>query len=344
MDNDTVSRGALLSAVRLSRGLTQQELAAAAETSQASVSKAEAGKDDLDLERWAALERCLAVPRGTFLRVQPPVPESRIFHRKLRSTPQSALKRLRAEVDLASLRSSALLSARKLDLRVNRHPIPDDGFITPGEIADEVRQELRIADGPIGNMTRILEDSGVVVIRSHLEAMQVDAIAGWPEGGIPIILLNDRVSAERQRFTLAHELGHAVMHDTAASALHESQADAFASAFLMPADSFAADWPGRQMDSLVAYKSTWGVSFAAAIRRGRDLGLLSESDYTKLSIHLSATGAHRLELNPMNPERPTLVADAIESAMAQGATLQALAERALMLEDEFVSTYLENRA
>lgn len=344
MNDDTAAKGALLAALRLSRGLTQQELAAAAETSQASVSKAEGGKDDLDPVRWSAIERCLAVPTGTFMRTQSFAPESRIFHRKLRSTPQSALKRLRAEVDLAHLRSSALLSTRKPELRVSRHPIPHDGFVTPGEIADDVRQELGVAEGPIGNLTGLLEDSGVVVIRSHLEAMQVDAIAGWPDGGTPVILLNDHVSSERQRFTMAHELGHAVMHDVSASALQESQADAFASAFLMPAESFAAKWPGRDIDALVTYKSTWGVSLAAAIRRGRDLGLLSESDYTKLSIHMSATGAHRRELDPMKSESPRLMTAAIESAMAQGATLQALAERALMLEEEFVSTYLENHA
>ncbi|WP_246430558.1 ImmA/IrrE family metallo-endopeptidase [Streptomyces rectiverticillatus] len=57
-----------------------------------------------------------------------------------------------------------------------------------------------------------------------------------------MFLLNSTVPGDRFRFSLAHELGHVVMHTGPGDPrLQEQQADQFAAEFLMPHGSVLAD-------------------------------------------------------------------------------------------------------
>lgn len=98
------------------------------------------------------------------------------------------------------------------------------------------------------------------------------------------IILPAHTSAIRDRFTLAHELGHYVIHYLFArkegqlmalrrgSDRIEWEANWFAAAFLMPADAFsqAVTELGRNVDMLA---SQFGVSASAAEIRVKALGL-----------------------------------------------------------------------
>jgi len=66
----------------------------------------------------------------------------------------------------------------------------------------------------------------------------------WKEG-TPFIFLNSAKSAERGRHDAAHELGHLVLHRHGGpiGRKAEEQANAFASAFLMPRSSILAHVP-----------------------------------------------------------------------------------------------------
>lgn len=104
--------------------------------------------------------------------------------------------------------------------------------------------------------------------------------------GRPCVLIaEDKANAIRNRFDAAHELGHFVLHSKIPAAqyakkelydLLEGRAHRFASAFLMPPESFAQEvvWP--TLDNLLSLKSRWKVSVASMIVRCRDLSLLTE--------------------------------------------------------------------
>jgi Zn-dependent peptidase ImmA (M78 family)/transcriptional regulator with XRE-family HTH domain len=341
MQINAMARGALLEALRVSRGLTQTQLALATGISQAVLSKAEGGKDELDEERWGRLAGALAVPSLAFSRPHQLAEVTRVFHRRQKSTPKSALTRIEAELNLGHLRVHSLLGDKAVPLKLVRRPIPDDGFTTPAEIAIETRWDLGVPAGPIKDLTAVLEAAGIVVMRADLDSLKVDAIAGWPDAGTPVVLMSDHAPAERQRFTMAHELGHAVMHGSTPTPQQEAQADAFAAEFLMPAAELNSEWRGADLRDLIELKKRWRVSLAAVVRRGWDLGRISDSEYKGLNIQLAVAGMHRKEPDPIPEEHPTLIKNAVRTAQQSGITHQDLAARALMLEQEFDETFLE---
>lgn len=333
------ARGELLAALRLSRGFTQVELAAEVGISQAALSKVESGEARLDAQAWRKVAEKLMVPLSAFRDVQSTTAPARIFHRKQRTTPKSAVNKVAAELSLVRLRVRDLMGDRVTTLR--RHDL-EGGFNTPQEIARDVRDELGLGRGPLGDLVAILEDAGVLVLRWSLDTIQVDAIASWQEDSVPVILLGEHVPADRQRFTMAHELGHAVMHGDTAEKEQEAEADAFAAEFLVPASEIEKEWPrGSGLDALLLLKRRWGMSLAALIRRGRDIGRLSEQEYRQWNIHLSTTGMHRREPNPTERENPTALTTAIRKFLDEGASIEDLASSAHMYPREFQLTFLQ---
>lgn len=339
MTSRAEARGELLRALRLSRGLTQIELASVVGISQAALSKVESGEARVDLEVWRNIAKALMVPLSAFRAVQSTTAPARIFHRKQRTTPKSAVNKVAAELSLVRLRVRDLIGDQSTTLR--RHDL-EGGFTTPQEIARDVRAELGLGRGPLGDLVAVLEEAGVLVLRWPLDTIQVDAIASWQDDSVPIILIGEHVPADRQRFTMAHELGHAVMHDAEADKEQEAEADAFAAEFLAPGSEIAKEWPvDDSLDALLLLKRRWGISLSALIRRGKDTGRLTEQEYRQWSIQLSTTGMHRSEPNPTERENPTALATAIRKSLDEGASLEELASNAHMYPREFQLTFLE---
>ena len=330
---------AYLETLRLARGLTQAQLAEVSGLSQATLSKAESGTSTLDAAKWAALADALGVPHDAFDRALDAAEPAQVFHRRRKAASKTTLTRIAAELTLLRMRVQALgLDAQPA---LSRHDL-EDGFVLPEEIARTVRQELGLGDEPIEDLTAVLENAGVIVMRWPLESVQVDAIAGWPNGGSPVILVGDHVPAERLRFTMAHELGHAVLHRDEADASQEREADAFAAEFLMPRSRLREEWPGsHDLPALTRMKRQWGISLSALIRRAHDEGLLDDREYRQWNIHLASSGMHRREPEPLEPESPRALRRHINAELERGASVRELSARARMYESEFERLFLE---
>lgn len=117
----------------------------------------------------------------------------------------------------------------------------------------------------------------------------LDGLA-WCRDGFRLILVNNAVSWTRQRFTLAHELGHVLAGDArdlrvdldvmAASTRSdhtEMRANAFASAFLMPARTITESWRDGGQDIFARLVGELRVSPSALSWRLRNLGLVDEA-------------------------------------------------------------------
>lgn len=328
-----------LETLRLARGLTQAQLASMAGISQATLSKAESGATSLDAGKWSALATALGVPAHAFAPDVQAVEPAKVFHRRRKSAAKSTLSRLAAELTLVRMRVQALGMSSQAN--VVRHDL-EGGWVMPQEVAGRVRSELALGDGPITDLIGTLERAGVIVLRWPLESVHVDAVAGWPEGGAPVILVGEHVPAERLRFTMAHELAHAVLHRDEANASQEREADAFAAEFLLPRARLVAEWPGDDLAALKELKRRWGISLSALIRRAYDEGLMDEADYRRWNIELSTSGMHRREPDPIAAESPSAVRRLIEETLARGASVRELAARARMLDTEFTTTFLES--
>jgi Zn-dependent peptidase ImmA (M78 family) len=135
-------------------------------------------------------------------------------------------------------------------------------------------------------------------------------------------------SGERGRFDAAHELGHLVLHRHAAPQGREAEheADAFASAFLMPRGAVVAATPTYvDVDRLVRLKTNWNVSVAALAHRLHDVGLVSEWIYRSMCIEIAQRGYRTNEPNGIERETSQLLDKVFRSLRDEDITRAALA-------------------
>jgi Zn-dependent peptidase ImmA (M78 family) len=150
------------------------------------------------------------------------------------------------------------------------------------EIASMVRSHWMIPQGPLQDLTGLVERAGVIVVHSPLGGSSVSGVTMAAPGLSPVIILNNDQPSDRARFTLAHEVAHLVMHRFPNRDM-EKQADEFASALLMPANEIKAAFSGRiDLKRLAALKPEWKVSMQALLYRAQSLRLLGTNQASYL--------------------------------------------------------------
>ncbi len=300
--------GATANLVRRARGMGQEEVAAAAGLSQGTLSKFERGLVAIDEDRLQSLADALDIPLTRLTGAQPSEAASAAcqFHRKRSSLPVSEATRIRALLDLSRAQVEDLLGSTLPKLALKRTSLDLAADFGPIDAAREARELLQSAPGPIVDLAAAAEAAGVLILRRDLGTDKIDAIGTWPKGHRPMFLLNTTASADRQRFTLAHELGHAVMHERPADN-QEAEADSFASELLMPARQIRSDLTDVTLARLVALKQKWRVSIAALVRRAHDLDAISDHQYRELNIALSTAGYRKHEPVDIAPDIPAVI-------------------------------------
>lgn len=170
-------------------------------------------------------------------------------------------------------------------------------------VAALVRAHWMVPKGPIQNLTEIVERAGAMVIYSSMGGSSVSGVTVHVPGLLPVIFLNYDQPTDRARFTMAHELGHLVMHRFPNLSM-EKQANSFASALLMPAEDVQSAFRGQRIDlnRLAALKPEWKVSMQALLYRAQSLGLIPEKQAAYLWRQISF---HRMKLRePMELDFP----------------------------------------
>lgn len=333
----------MLGTVRVARGLTQAALAQAAGLSQATVSKVESGLMAITDAQWDRLAEVLDTPPGLLSqRAGFAGAPATVFHRKRASLPVSVSTQLRARLDLVHVQVAGLVGDRP-PIAIQRDPLDDDGYTSPEEVAQRVRSALKVPPGPIPDLVRAIEAAGVVVVGADLGSAKIDALMSWPPGGRPVVLLGEHAPGDRQRFSLAHELGHAVMHEVPTAA-QEAEADRFAAELLMPRRDIASSLGDVSMSGLAQLKKVWRVSMAALLRRARDLDRISDYQYRQGSIELSRAGYRTREPVVVEPEQPRLLRGCLAGQLDAGVSVSDLATAAWMTEPSFCATYLEGES
>ncbi|MFK2323632.1 ImmA/IrrE family metallo-endopeptidase [Bacteroides fragilis] len=88
----------------------------------------------------------------------------------------------------------------------------DPNEFSPQDIADKIRYKLKVFRGPVPNLTALLENHGIVIWKMDFETDKIDGLSTVTNSGQNIIFLNSQMPNDRIRFSLAHELGHMIMH------------------------------------------------------------------------------------------------------------------------------------
>ena len=176
----------------------------------------------------------------------------------------------------------------------------------PDVSASSLRQYWSLGEKPVSNLMGLLETNGVRMFSLSENTASVNAFSFWRDAK-PFVFLNNFKTAESSIFDAAHELGHLVMHkhgDPKETRSAEREANAFASAFLMPAKDVRARMPRRiTLDIVLKAKLRWRVSAMAMAYRLNSLRLLSDWQYKSVCIELGRRGYRMGE--PVGIERET---------------------------------------
>lgn len=174
--------------------------------------------------------------------------------------------------------------------------------------ANDFRNFIKISNKqPISDLTNIFENLGIVIIHIKNPDGRFNDFDGLSEfvNNIPVIVILDGIKdGARQRFTIAHELGHLLLNIKDEELDEEKLCNRFASALLMPKEAvineFGLSRNHINFFELTAFKFEFKVSYTAIAYRLKDLNIISDYLYKNLSIYLS----QRIGKNDSKPIQP----------------------------------------
>lgn len=264
---------------RQTRGLSQVALAQRADVTQGHLSKMENGLSEPSEEVLKRLADALDFPESFFSqpdRVYGLPVSVHPMHRKKAQVGQRVLERIHAELNIRLMHFRRLVQAVELTPEFPMPQLDIDEYDEDAEkIAELVRRTWLLPRGPLQNLTECLERAGSLVVWCDFSGAAIDAVTLSVPGMPPCVFLNRDQPADRMRFSLAHELGHLVMHRIPTREM-EVQANEFASAFLMPDEDIRGSFRGRvTLPRLASLKRVWRVSIQSLLMRAKAIGAIS---------------------------------------------------------------------
>lgn len=322
--------GQRLVEAREARGLTSTSLAEMLGVSTTTISQYEHNKTSPSPEVMEQIADKLNIPKDFFLREPFDDNNDAVFWRSTAAATKSV--RIRAKRKFIWLKEIVSYLSEFVDLPYLNLPalnLPEDIFsLTNNEIeqfACDLRQFWGLGDAPIADLILVMENNGIVVSKTKLNADTLDAFSQWSTSDkcAYVILGSDKGSAARSRYDAAHELGHLLFHrniklkDINSKQKHkiiESQAFRFASAFLLPEQSFTRDLWSPSIDAFLSLKERWRTSCGVMIKRCSELELIEPEETKRMWINYSRRGYKKLEPldDKLKSEMPRLLHRSIE--------------------------------
>lgn len=308
--------GDIILVLRRANDITQEELASRVGITQAALSRYENDLREPDRETLEKIGDVLGVTTDFLqheFRMEGAIAADAHMRRQ-RTTKPSDWKRVEARLNSLRMHSSFLLE--RMPLNSSNHVIqldPDDH--SPEQAAGMLRAAWRMPIGPVRNLTRWVESAGVIVIEEDFGTHRIDGMSQWA-GEHAVIILNRSLPVDRKRLTIAHELGHLVLHSRYIDADVEDQANQFAAEFLMPAHVIGPQLSNLSIGKLNDLKREWVVSMQALFERAYRMGKVTSEDRTSFYRKMNSRGWKTRE-----PGSDLLPVEAPELASSIGRTL-----------------------
>jgi len=300
--------GERLKGARRAAGLSQRALAEMVGVSVMAISKYERGLNTPSSPVLIRLAQALGVKTEYFLRpvtVEMTAPAFRCRSSLSVKEERAILARTKEWIERSLDVESFFEGAPQFAVpsSVNRHA----GSLDDVErVAMDLRAAWKLGQSPIESVVEVLEDQGIKVglVEAHDD---FDGLTVWANGAVPVIIVKRGLPGDRQRFNLAHELGHLVLEPNE-GVNDEKAAHRFAGAFLVPEAvvRFELGSKRRSLDlrELHSLKHKYGMSMQAWIYRAKDLEILSEAAATRWFREFRRRGWHREEPGePVPPEK-----------------------------------------
>jgi Zn-dependent peptidase ImmA (M78 family)/DNA-binding XRE family transcriptional regulator len=252
-----------------------------------------------DSKALIKISKTLAIPIASLLR--PESQQIQLSHMAFRT--RKMLKRDERQINAETKEwLERYLLIEKITGRPRAFEIPEEfpKTITSFEEAEAAAQDLRAAwdlgTDPIENLTYLLEDKGIKIgIIGGIT--KFDALF-TEYAGHRVIVVKENLPRARQRFSLAHELGHCLLE--VEGGLDEEKAmHRFAGAFLVPRDKvlFELDETRHKFSirELLILKQKYGFSMGAWLYRAMELGIITSENYLGIRKFFVKKGWNRKE-------------------------------------------------
>lgn len=272
---DSTVLGTNLARVRAQKGLSQSEVAEKSGISRQAYRGLEVGGTEPRTSTLLAVAAALQVPVDALLRPVQLLRRVRFRADKKMATRNQVL----AEVSrwLEDYRDLEKLLDRAKPTKLKECRVKG----TPEQCATVARQAFGLGESElIRDICGLLEDHGIKVFLPRIASDGFFGLSVGADDGGPAVVVNtwERISVERWIFSAAHELGHLLMHLDAYDVDREeeddgqeTEADRFASHFLMPQQVFREEWEearGRPLvDRVFKLKQIFRVSYKTVLYR-----------------------------------------------------------------------------
>ncbi len=311
---------------RKAAGLSMRALADKAGISAMAISKYENNKSAPSSGVLLSLADALGVRVEYFFRTAR-VQLREVEYRKHSKLPKKTLDQIEGDV--------VEQIERYLELEEFLPVSPIESFKLPAEIpcveryddieliAQLVRDAWGLGANPIPDLIDTLEEKGVIVLQSNaLHGEKFDGLAAQVNGS-PVIVVGRDWPGDRQRFTLAHELGHLILTGKLTDDIDEEKAaNRFAGAFLVPASEVIKELGNSRKRlepiELCVLKSAYGLSMQGWLHRAHDLGVLTKIAYGNMFKLFAMRGWRKSEPGDEYPsEKPKLFMQLVFHACAE---------------------------
>jgi Zn-dependent peptidase ImmA (M78 family)/DNA-binding XRE family transcriptional regulator len=338
--------GNMLRLARQLRGFPQNEAAECLRVPNTELSRIENGLKDPSEELLRAAAEIFSVPVEFFSQTDAlygaPVSVHPMW-RKKSEVSATELHRIVAELNVRVMHLRKLLEATDLEPTKKLPRFDAEEYGNAEKIAGLVRRFWQLPDGPIPDLTALVEDAGILVVHSDLGGSSVSGVRFSVPGMPHIIVLNRAQAADRLRFTLCHELGHVIMHSFPTPNM-EDEANKFASCLLLPTEDIKPYFAGRRIDLrlLAALKPEWKVSMASLIFAAERTGVINK---TQVQYLWKQFNVHNIKLREppeldFAPEEPRTLSDLVSLHVNEmGYSLGDLSKMLIVNESEMAKTY-----
>ncbi|MDO4419261.1 MAG: XRE family transcriptional regulator [Ruminococcus sp.] len=311
-------KGERLKVARLFRGMTLTELSTITGISKQSISLYENDKNKPDYEKISLISSALHIPHDFFLQEDICKTKTEVtYFRSLSSA--TKIDRTAQSLKLEFVAKMYEILSKYIDFPQLNIPTfdfhgSDDEFDNQKNeamfqeienIAKQVREFWGLGNEPIKDIQFLLEENGIIVTGFDTKEEKIDAFSQHvvlDNKDFYFVCVDQGAKPEgRISFDLAHELGHILLHPWSENLElvskeefknREIQANMFASAFLLPADSFGKDIQAYPTDWKYYQwlKKKWKVSMQAMAYRCRELGIITSNQFQYMMRQLSKKG------------------------------------------------------